>query len=63
MTKARAKTLVSELIERGYSPTVSTRGDEYMVSVTRDLNISPATLTQVETLLTVTASVRVVDFT
>lgn len=62
MTKAKAKALVAELLDRGYAPTIRTSDLVYTVGVTASDGVTSTQVSQVETLVGVTATIYAVEF-
>lgn len=62
MTKAKAKTLAAELIERGYAPQITERAGDYTIAVSVSAGLPTSAVSQIESLLTITAFNQVVSF-
>lgn len=62
MTKAKAMTVVSALINADYSPTISVIGNDYTISVTSADGVSINTLKTFADSQNINATIRTVDF-
>ncbi len=62
MTKAKAKNVISALLDENLSPTVSEINGDYTVRVTVPQGATVAQVSAVESAFTVTATVKFVEF-
>lgn len=62
MTKAKAKTLISALIDDGFSPTISVINGNYTIRVSSENGVTTAQVQNAETSLAIAAKIYQVEF-